>query len=133
MTKSLLDHAYDFVSQNEGPVAFKDIWAYVCEKAELDEETAAKRISSFYTNLMLDGRLVTLGDNKWDLRTRQPFEKTHIDMNEVYKELEETEDDQEEQDEVEYEESFKERKDNFDEEDGEENEDEEAEETEDED
>ena len=130
MTKSLLDHAYDFVSQNKGPVAFKDIWAYVCEQAQLDEATADKRISSFYTNLMLDGRLVTLGDNKWDLRTRQPFEKTHIDMNDVYKEIDDDNDDQEELEEIEYEESFKERKNDFEDETDEESEEESEEEDE---
>lgn len=99
MGRSLLDLAYDYVSQSKEQVSFKDLWAYVVEKAGLDEETAAKRISSFYTNLMLDGRFVTLGENQWDLRSRHTFDKVHIDMKDVYSDVETDEDDDEEEDE----------------------------------
>lgn len=107
MPKSLLDHAYDFVSKSKEPVSFQDIWKYVVEQAGLDEETAAKRVSSFYTNILLDGRFVTLGDNNWDLRVRQTFDKVHIDMKDVYSDVEENDDDEEEEiEEKEYNEVF---------------------------
>ena len=61
MTKSLLDYAFDCISQSKEPVNFKDLWAYVVKESGIDEELAARKISSFYTNLMLDGRFVTLG------------------------------------------------------------------------
>ena len=99
MPKSLLDLAYDYVSQSKGQVSFKDLWAYVVEKAGLDEETAARRVSSFYTNLMLDGRFVTLGENQWDLRSRHTFDKVHIDMKDVYSDVETSDDDEEEDEE----------------------------------
>ena len=99
MGRSLLDLAYDYVSQSKEQVSFKDLWAYVVEKAGLDEETAARRVSSFYTNLMLDGRFVTLGENQWDLRSRHTFDKVHIDMKDVYSDVETDEDDDEEEDE----------------------------------
>lgn len=107
MPKSLLDHAYDFVSKSKEPVSFQDIWKYVVEQAGLDEETAARRVSSFYTNILLDGRFVTLGDNNWDLRVRQTFDKVHIDMKDVYSDVEENDDDEEEEiEEKEYNEVF---------------------------
>ena len=99
MGRSLLDLAYDYVSQSKEQVSFKDLWAYVVEKAGLDEETAARRVSSFYTNLMLDGRFVTLGENQWDLRSRHTFDKVHIDMKDVYSDVETDDDDDEEEDE----------------------------------
>ena len=103
MAKSLLDLAFDYLSQSNEQVAFKDLWAYVCEQAGLDEETANKKISPFYTNLKMDGRFVTLGENKWDLRTRHTFDKTHIDMKDVYSEVEISDDDvEEDEDEKEY-------------------------------
>ncbi len=112
MGKSLLDYAYDFLSRNKGQANFKDLWAYVCKEAGLDEETAAKRISSFYTNLMLDGRFVTLGENIWDLRSRHTFDKVHIDMKDVYSDVETEDEDSEEQDseDKEYNEAFGEEK-----------------------
>ena len=101
MAKSLLDLAFDYVSQRKEEVAFKDLWAYVSKEAGLDEEAAAKKISPFYTNLKMDGRFVTLGENKWDLRSRHTFDKTHIDMKDVYSDVEISDDDTEEEDEEE--------------------------------
>ena len=102
MAKSLLDLAYDYISRSKDAVSFKDLWAYVSQESGLDEVTAAKKISPFYTNLKMDGRFVTLGDNTWDLRSRNTFDKTHIDMKDVYSEIDsDTDPDIEEDDEEE--------------------------------
>ena len=77
------------------------------EKSEADEY-----ISDFYTNLSLDERFVLLEDNNWDLRERQSFDKVHIDMNDVYSEIEEEEkelkedEEEEEEEEKSYDEEF---------------------------
>ena len=127
MTKSLLDYAFDCISQSKEPVNFKDLWAYVVKESGMDEELAARKISSFYTNLMLDGRFVTLGENNWDLRTRHSFDKVHIDMKDVYATVdeEEADDEDEDEDEKEYNKAFEEPK-----EEDEESEEEESEESE---
>ena len=113
MTKSLLDYAFDCISQSKEPVNFKDLWAYVVKESGMDEELAARKISSFYTNLMLDGRFVTFGENNWDLRTRHSFDKVHIDMKDVYATVDEEEasGEDEDEDEKEYNKAFEEPKD----------------------
>ena len=88
MAKSLLDYAFDYVSGQSQQSKFEDIWAYCVKEAGLSEEEAKNKVSRFYTNLMLDGRFVTLGENEWDLRIRHKFEKVHIDMSEVYSDVE---------------------------------------------
>ena len=111
MAKSLLDYAYDYVSNQSQQSKFQDIWAYCVKEAGLSEEEAAAKVSRFYTNLMLDGRFVTLGENEWDLRVRHKFEKVHIDMSEVYSDVEESYDDsEEEEEEAEYNKAFEEEK-----------------------
>lgn len=75
MKKSLLDYAHDYVLASSGTCTFNDIWAHVCEAAELDEAAKSAKLSQFYTNLLLDGRFVILENNTWDLRTRTKFEK----------------------------------------------------------
>ena len=111
MSKSLLDYAYDYVSSQSQQSKFQDIWAYCVKEAGLSEEEAAAKVSRFYTNLMLDGRFVTLGENEWDLRIRHKFEKVHIDMSEVYSDVEESYDDsEEEEEEAEYNKAFEEEK-----------------------
>ena len=112
MAKSLLDYAYDYVSSQSEPSKFEDIWAYCVKEAGLSVEEANQKVSRFYTNLMLDGRFVTLGENEWDLRVRHKFEKVHIDMSEVYSDVETfDEDSEEEEEQAEYNAVFEEEKD----------------------
>ena len=115
MAKSLLDYAYDYVSAQSQQSKFEDIWAYCVKEAGLSKEEADNKVSRFYTNLMLDGRFVTLGENEWDLRVRHKFEKVHIDMSEVYSDVETYDEDiEEEEEEAEYNSAFEEEKDNKD-------------------
>ena len=107
MSKSLIEHAYELIAKNNGPVNFKEIWAYVKEQAGLSEEEAAKKAGQFFTNMMLDGRFVTLGENEWDLRERHTFDKVHIDMRDVYSDVQTSDDDlEEEEEEDEYNSAF---------------------------
>ena len=111
MAKSLLDYAYDYVSGQSQQSKFEDIWAYCVEQAGLSKEEADNKVSRFYTNLMLDGRFVTLGENEWDLRIRHKFEKVHIDMSEVYADVETYDEDvEEEEEEAEYNSDFEDEK-----------------------
>ena len=108
--KSLLDLAYDYVNESNGSVTFKALWKAVVKAKGLSEEEANQKVSQFYTTLLLDGRFVTLGENKWDLRTRHTFDKVHIDMKDVYNDVEANDDDEEEEEEEkEYNEVFEEK------------------------
>ena len=111
MEKSLLDYAFDFISSQKEPTPFEKIWEYVVSASGLSEEEANAKVSRFYTNLMLDGRFVTLGENLWDLRSSHTFDKVHIDMKDVYSDVEAEDDDEEElEEEKEYNGDFQERK-----------------------
>ena len=96
MQKSLIEFAYEFVAKQKNPVAFLKIWEYVKKEAGLTEEEAAIKGGQFFTNLSLDGRFVALSGNEWDLRERQSFDKVHIDMKDVYSEVETSDVDAEE-------------------------------------
>lgn len=101
MSKSLIEYAYEFVSKHKESVNFKEIWEYVKKEAGLSEEQANKKVGQFFTNMMLDGRFITLGENEWDLRERHVFDKVHIDMRDVYSDVQTSDDDIEEKDEEE--------------------------------
>ena len=108
MSKSLIDHAYDFVSKHKDSVHFNDIWDYVKKEAGLSEEEANKKVGQFFTNMMLDGRFITLGENEWDLRERHVFDKVHIDMRDVYSDVQTSDIDVEDDEEKEYNKVFEE-------------------------
>lgn len=100
--KSNLDVAFDLIVNTGKEVSFKEIWEEVIRVQGYDEEIAKRLMGQFYTNLSLDGRFVTLGDNKWDLRSRHTFDKVHIDMNDVYSDVETTSDEDVDEEDVEY-------------------------------
>lgn len=110
MEKSFLEYAYEKISTSKKALSFNEVWDYVAEHAGLDEATKNNKVAQFYTDLMLDGRFVTLGNNTWDLRERQTFDKVHIDMRDVYNEINTTEsandDEEEKKDEEDYNKPF---------------------------
>ena len=108
--KSLIELAYDFVSASKNPISFEALWKQIVKEKELSEADAATKVGQFYTNLLLDGRFVNLGNNVWDLRSRHTFDKVHIDMRDVYSEVETTDSDEEEAtEEKDYNEAFDEK------------------------
>ena len=95
--ESMTDVAYSILKSTKKTMSFYDLWDKVVEKMQFaSEDEANQLISYFYTNLTIDGRFVNVGDNKWDLRERVPYDKVHIDMNEIYQEDEDEEEDDEE-------------------------------------
>lgn len=115
MSISLLELAEKYLEEHAGGVAFSDLWEHITKEAGLTEEEVRTKIARFYTNFMLDGRFVTLGENIWELRSRLTFDKVHIDMKDVYNDVETNDDDEEESEEKEYNEAFIDKESNDDE------------------
>lgn len=89
--KSMVQAAYELMRKKKKPIAFAKLWSETSQVLGLTSEEADELIADFYTELTLDGRIVTLGENMWDLRERNTYDKVHIDMNDVYGEDEEEE------------------------------------------
>ena len=101
LKRSMVEVGYELLEKKQGPQKFNKFWKEVSEVLGLSEEEGNEYISNFYTNLTLDERFVLLEDNTWDLRERQSFDKVHIDMNDVYSEIDEEEKELKEDEEVE--------------------------------
>src|SRR5690606_4770508 len=54
---------------------FNELVDEITKTLGLSEEEVRTRISQFYTDLNIDGRFITLGDNRWGLRTWYPYEQ----------------------------------------------------------
>lgn len=91
LKRSMVEVGYELLVKKQGPQKFNKFWSEVSEVLGLEESEAGTYVSDFYTNLSLDERFVLLEDNTWDLRDRQSFDKVHIDMNDVYSEIDEEE------------------------------------------
>ena len=82
--RSMVDVAYELMSKKKKAVNFYKLWQEVSEVKGFDEEEKNEKESLFYTNITLDGRFITVGENNWDLRSRHKFDEVHIDMNDIY-------------------------------------------------
>jgi len=104
LKRSMVEVGYELLEKKQSPQKFNKFWNEVSEVLGLSEDESNEYISNFYTNLTLDERFVLLEDNTWDLRERQSFDKVHIDMNDVYSEIDEEEkelkEDEEEDEEI---------------------------------
>lgn len=87
---SMLDSARKILTAAGAEMRFADLWAKVKEELDITPEEEGDRISHFYTDLSMSGEFVVLGENTWDLRARHTYDKTHIDVTEVYSEVNET-------------------------------------------
>ena len=88
---SMVDVAHELMTKKKKEVEFSKLYQEVSEIKGFTPEEAEEKMSIFYTDITLDGRFITLGENRWDLRTRHKFESVHIDMNDIYAELDEEE------------------------------------------
>lgn len=84
MAKANTDIAYEILKETTGGLPFATIWDQVAKEKDYELEEKNALISNFYTDIMLDGRFITLGENVWDLRENNAFDKVHIDMNDIY-------------------------------------------------
>ena len=84
--KSLIDYAFDVLNGSKDPVAFRDLFdkAVALSGVELSEGELRHKMSSFYTQLSIDGRFIILTDNNWDLRSRHVYDQVHIDIDDAY-------------------------------------------------
>lgn len=85
--ESLVDVAYSILRDRKDEISFQDLYNEVCLKHELNEAQKTEYVSTFFTNLSLDGRFVTLKNNFWDLRERHIYDKVHVDLNAIYEDI----------------------------------------------
>ena len=91
MYLSMVDVAFELMTKKKKEIEFAKLYQEVSEIKGFTPEEAEEKMSIFYTDITLDGRFITLGENRWDLRTRHKFESVHIDMNDIYAELDDEE------------------------------------------
>ena len=87
---SMIEAACRILEKNGKEMPFADLWTAVRSELEMDDVEASARIGFFYTDLSMNGQVVALGDNTWDLRKRQKYDKVHVDIQDVYSEVEQS-------------------------------------------
>ena len=77
---SLIDVAYEVMNGGKDPYAFNQLMNEVAQLVGLTEEEVNEKIAQFYTDVNIDGRFLSLGDNRWGLRSWYPVDKSEEDV-----------------------------------------------------
>ncbi len=77
---SLIEIAYELLNGAKTPYTFNEIVKEVSRLVDLSEDQINDRLAQFYTDINIDGRFLSLGDNRWGLRTWYPVDKSEEDV-----------------------------------------------------
>ncbi|RFU62352.1 DNA-directed RNA polymerase subunit delta [Peribacillus glennii] len=72
---SLLEVAFDLLAEKKQPVSFKELMKEIKQLQNLSDEEVTTRMAQFYTDLNVDGRFTSLGENRWGLKTWYPVDQ----------------------------------------------------------
>lgn len=77
---SLVETAYAIMVNKRQAFNFYDLLEEVAKLKGLSKSEAESRISFLYTDLNIDGRFLTLGDNQWGLKAWYPHEQSEEEI-----------------------------------------------------
>ncbi len=77
--KSMTEVAFEILQNRKDAMPFKELWSEVSKETGLGND----KVASFYSDLSLDGRFISLEGNNWDLKSHRKFSETQIDLSEI--------------------------------------------------
>ena len=77
---SMVEIAFEILQDQKKPVQFYDLVKQITEIKGLTKTAVEARIAYFYTDMNIDGRFVSLGDNQWGLKTWYPVESSEEEL-----------------------------------------------------
>ncbi|MEK4027694.1 MULTISPECIES: DNA-directed RNA polymerase subunit delta [Bacillaceae] len=72
---SFIEIAYALLKESKEPVVFQDMLSQIQQYQELSDAELKSRMIQFYTDLNIDGRFITFGENRWGLRAWYPVDQ----------------------------------------------------------
>ena len=80
---SMLEVAEQLIQRKIKPQKFDKIAKEVCEIMGISDAEFEESVAQFYTDLTLSGKFVTVGEDKWDLKSRQKYEVANYDTYDI--------------------------------------------------
>ncbi|XJS10503.1 DNA-directed RNA polymerase subunit delta [Aerococcaceae bacterium WGS1372] len=71
---SLVEVAHAIIEETGDVYDFTDLLVRIQEYLNLSEEELESKMARFYTDMNIDGRFISLGDNRWGLRAWYPID-----------------------------------------------------------
>lgn len=99
MAKSpMVETAIKILEDHGSELTFNELWDKVVAEMGIDKDVAINKIAKLYSDITLDKRVISLSDNKWDLRRRRKLDESVIDANDIIEEDLDIEDDEDYED-----------------------------------
>ena len=77
---SLIELAYELLVEKNEPFFFNDLVDEIVALKGASKAEVASKIAQFYTDLNIDGRFTSLGDNRWGLKTWYPVDQVEEEV-----------------------------------------------------
>ncbi|MCC5889509.1 MAG: DNA-directed RNA polymerase subunit delta [Alkalibacterium sp.] len=71
---AMVDVAHAILETTGQVMEFNDLLAEVADYLELEDDVLEQEMIQFYTDLNVNGRFISLGDNRWGLRAWYPID-----------------------------------------------------------
>jgi len=77
---SLIEMAYEFLKNSKQPISFNELVKEIQAAADISEQEIRSRLAQFYTDINIDGRFRSLGENRWGLRVWYPVDSAEEEL-----------------------------------------------------
>jgi DNA-directed RNA polymerase subunit delta len=72
---SMIELAYEILASKKQAISFKELLEEISQLLNLSEEQVSEKIAQFYTELNIDGRFISIGENRWGLKAWYRYEQ----------------------------------------------------------
>ncbi|KAB7707491.1 DNA-directed RNA polymerase subunit delta [Bacillus aerolatus] len=72
---AFIEIAHAILKESKQPIQFQEILSQIQQYQELSDAELKSQMIQFYTDLNIDGRFYTLGENRWGLRAWYPVDQ----------------------------------------------------------
>ncbi|RFU70852.1 DNA-directed RNA polymerase subunit delta [Peribacillus saganii] len=72
---SMIEIAYELLINNKQPYSFNELVGEIAALQGVTEDEIKRKLPQFYTDLNVDGRFTSLGENRWGLKTWYPVDQ----------------------------------------------------------
>ncbi len=77
---SMVEIAFEIMKESKKPFDYYELFRQVGQMKEMSEEQLNERISFLYTDMNIDGRFHSLGDNRWGLKSWYALEQAEEEI-----------------------------------------------------
>ncbi|MEO2075196.1 MAG: DNA-directed RNA polymerase subunit delta [Bacillus sp. (in: firmicutes)] len=71
---SLIEMAHEYLKNSKQPITFNELVNEITNAVDMSQEEIRSRLAQFYTDMNIDGRFLSLGENRWGLRVWYPVD-----------------------------------------------------------